>query len=210
MKMSELADLILIRLYELGNEQGRWILQDINAIAAQFGETNADKVNAAAEYLHKRRNFIEAIFLENFECKGHINDLGEHYVDTGGETGIIGKYKSNPSVYYIGSYTDKSINISGSNLREVNIAAHSENVKQTVKIHPEAESLLRQMIDATRKDPSLSDNEKNDILHDIDSIKNQLLKNNKDHTMIKSILMRLSQIASIGSFAINAYRLFYG
>lgn len=206
MTMTELAELILTRLYELANEQGREKLHDINEIAKSFRETDVMKVHRAVQFLESK-NFIKAFCDQHALCRGFINYIGENYVDSGGETGIISKYKSNPSVFYIGNYVDKSISISDSALKEVNISTHSSNMIQSINSNSEIESLLREITTKLKNDPSLPDAEKNDLLLDVDSIKNELHKRSIDKPTVKSKLDVLAKVSSIGSLVINLAKL---
>lgn len=209
--MTELAELILIKLYEISTAGETYRPQDINKIAASFGVFDDARIYKAANFL-KNNNLIEllAISEDLTQILGYINEDGEHYLDIGGKTGIIARYKANPVTYNISKYVDQRVSISDSTLKEVNFSAHSSNVIQTINANPKIENLLNEIITNLKNDPLLSEDEKNDLLLDVESIKNELRKMNINKPAIKSKLDVLAKVSSIGSLIINFARIILG
>jgi hypothetical protein len=93
MKIAELAELLLVGLYDAAIAQGHAKYQSLDALAAQFGVADRGKVIELARLLEKR-GLIDAV-INNAGASARILGPGLVLVEQGGETGIIEKYRAN-------------------------------------------------------------------------------------------------------------------
>ena len=89
------------------------------------------------------------------------------------------------------------------NISNSNLSLNSNNVNQNISISSEVDGLIHKMIETLKNDSTLSKEVIEDALNDIESLKAQLNKKNKNNVVVESILTVLSNISSIGSFALQ-------
>ena len=94
------------------------------------------------------------------------------------------------------------MNVHG-NVSHSSISSHSRGVSQAVTINNDIQGIISTIINALKADASLSAQDREDLLHDIEILKIQLSKNKKDKTFIESILGNLSNVSSIASFVLQ-------
>ena len=194
MKSAELAELFLTKLYELAESSDYSQHFNLRKIASEFGETDRTKVRNIAEYL-KDKGLIKAFFSKD-GAEATISGDGAMLVEKGGDTGIIKKYKENPeSVINI----DQSTTIHG-NVIQSNVSTHSPGVSQQLLGNEALDEVLDKMMRTVQADPVLSKEQITDILHDINTLKLQLNKSNRNKSFITAILSTLGNISSIASF----------
>jgi len=194
MTNTELAELFITLVYDEAESKGHHTQVFLDEIAKKFGVTDQSKVINVAKYLDSR-GLIKGIFRIN-ETYAMITGDGAIFVERGGDTGIIPKYRANPTSFIVN--IDSSTTIYG-NVSNSNIATHSPNVNQTISFTPEIEGIFSQIFEVLRKDPTLSQELLADAIQDIETLKLQIAKTNKNKTTIESILSTLSNISSIAS-----------
>lgn len=201
MTVSELSELLLFFLYEQANQEGHTQIIALNPYAQQVGINDVGRIYNATEILKDRGLIKNVCYHVDGMVRASISGEGCLFIENGGQTGIIQKYRSNPHVYTVN--IDQSTVIQG-NVSNSNITAHSLRVTQKV-LSNDIQNILSQIIDALNRDLSLSNSDREDLLQDVESLRGQLSKNKKDRTLIERILNNLSSIASIGSFVTNLY-----
>jgi|GEM_PF-6077529 len=92
---------------------------------------------------------------------------------------------------------DQSTHIHGNNTGAV--VAHSKLEDSPIIINSSVTEQLTKIEQALKEDTSLSNEERQDALFDVETLKNQLQRNKPDTTLFDRILTRLGDIASIGS-----------
>ena len=194
MTVSELADLVLLKMHEYAETHGHGKIMYIEKLASQLGETDLKKVRNVAIAL-KKRGLIDAYIRYN-QSLGFISGEGSMLVERGGDTGVIAKYQQNPSSVVLN--INNSTNIQG-NVSHSNVAAHSSNVTQSVEISPTVEEVLQAIVHQLEQDSSISQDRLADALQDIETIRLQLSKTRKNESLIHSVLGNLADISSIGS-----------
>ncbi len=198
MSNTELAELFLTVVFDEAEKNGHGTRISLDEIASKFGVNDKMRVYNIAKYLHDR-NLIEADFTVG-ETWAMITGGGAIFVEQGGSTGIIGKYRANPNSYIT---IDNSTKIYG-NVSNSNIATHSPHATQTASTkNPDIEKLILLITETIKKDSTLSTERIVDAIQDIESLKLQLSKKNKSLALINSILTNLSDISSIASFILQ-------
>ena len=91
MKSTELAELFLTRLYDLAEAKGHHNFFSLDEIAAEFGENDGAKVMGIAKHLESQ-GLVKAA-LSTGGSSAHITGTGSVFVEQGGRTGIIQKYR---------------------------------------------------------------------------------------------------------------------
>jgi hypothetical protein len=180
MTNKQLAELLLVRLYEKAEKEGYSKLISLQELSKTFGEVDDQKVANAARYLQSL-GLIDALFTESDEALSTITGKGSIFVEEGGKTGVINQYFHNPNFIM----EQKNVNISG--VKDSNINVGGSNVHQSISKNSikEIESLILKMIDALESDKDLSDSEKQDFKIDIETLQKQLQKTDKDPSLIK-------------------------
>lgn len=100
MNTSELAELFLTSLYDLAESEGHTKLFHLNDFATKIGVHDIGKITKAANILESRG----LIHLVSYQVGGgvsaSISGEGCLFVERGGETGIIQKYRQKPRYLY--------------------------------------------------------------------------------------------------------------
>lgn len=201
MTVSELAELFLMYLYDAAENEGHLKMFSLNDFAKQLGVSDIGKIINAAKILERRGLIKNVSYQIGGNVDASVSGEGCLLVERGGQTGIITKYRNNPDAYTVN--INQSTVIHG-NVSSSNIAAHSSNVTQKV-LSNDIQHIITQIINTLNKDASLSPADREDLLHDVETLKGQLSKNKKDRTLIERVLSNLSGVASIGSFVTNLY-----
>lgn len=193
MKSTELADLLLVRLYELAKQEGRHSLHTLSAIASDFGVTDKSQVFSVGSML-ERRGLIYATFTHETEVHASIKAEGELLVEQGGETGILRRYAEDPKSLLV---LDQSTRFYGP-IAHSNIATHSRSVTQFNST--EVQRLLNLVRTTIAEDSSLSPEAKNRAWADVDLIRTEVGRQAPREGIVREALATLGDIASITSF----------
>jgi hypothetical protein len=192
---SELAELLLVKLYELANENDfskMWIL---DSIAAEFGaDADIELLRGIATSLNDR-GLIRRI-VNGRQIIACITSEGAMFVERGGATGIVAQYQSNPERFTV--HVDQSTRIYG-NVHHSNIASHSTSSRQTIKASPEAADLLSSVRAAIERDDSLSAERKAEAWADVELVRTELERSSPREEILWSALGTLGDISSIAS-----------
>jgi len=207
MNTSELAELFLTSLYDLAESEGHSKLFYLNDFATKIGVNDIGKITKAAKILEARALIHPVAYDIAGGVRASISGEGCLFVERGGETGIIQKYRQNPETFIVN--IDQSMNVHG-NVSHSSISSHSRGVSQAVTINNDIQGIISTIINALKADAFLSAQDREDLLHDIEILKIQLSKNKKDKTFIESILGNLSNVSSIASFVLQLGRLIQG
>ena len=197
----------LTSLYDLAESEGHTKLFHLNDFATKIGVHDIGKITKAANILESRG----LIHLVSYQVGGgvsaSISGEGCLFVERGGETGIIQKYRQNPDTFIV--KIDQSTNIHG-NVSHSSIVTHSQGVTQAVTINNDIQSIVSTIVDTLQADASLNAQDREDLLHDVETLKIQLAKNKKDKSFIEGILSNLSNLSSIASLVLQLRALIQG
>lgn len=200
MTTTELAELFLVFLYKKAEEEGYDKIHSFNDFARELGIDDLGKIRNAATVLKDRGLIQNVIYAVGGNIAAAISGEGSLFVERGGDTGVIKRFKENPENYIIN--INQSTVFHG-NVAQSTVTTHSRDVSQSIIINKDIEGIISQIIGALQKDDSINSNERDDLLRDIEVLKIQLSKNKKDKGHIDSLLSKLSEIASISSLIIQ-------
>lgn len=203
MNNTELAELLLAKLYELGEADGYTGTHSLTDIAAEFGVTEPGKVVNAAKILHDRGLILASFILSGPDAFARINSEGTLFVERGGQTGIIRRYQSDPAEFDIS--IDQSTHFHGS-VSQSNIATHSAHVTQSTNLPEDLSNLLSQTISALHADKSLREAERNELISDVELLRTELARSHPRDSIVKAVISTLGSVASIGNFVIQLAR----
>lgn len=196
MKFSEFVDLLLAALYEFEQKPGgAEEYFDLNRIAQQLTEpVPAQWVFDAAKVLEARR-LTRCVFTFG-AIYGQLTGEGRLYVEEEKGTGIIKKYHETPGNFVV---------ITGDG-NQVVVGGRQGTISQVVDIATERKAvfdLLDKIVELLNEDHSLKPQEKQDLLTDAETVRNQLKKREPNRTALAALLEPLSQVASISGFVAN-------
>ncbi len=195
MKNTELAELLLTTLYDNAETEGHGKIVVLDNVAKQFGVTDRMKIFNLAKYLESR-GMIHPIYAGSGTL-ARITGEGAIFVERGGDTGIIPKYRKEPNSFVVN--IDSSTRIYG-DVSNSTVAVNSPGSTQSVLTKNEIGQLLTEIVKVLNSDTSLSKTKLADALQDIETLKLQLARSSRSKSVIEAILINLANIASIGSF----------
>ena len=201
MTITELSELLLVRLYDLANEENSGALHDLNKLGEEFGETDRFKIDRAAEVLDAR-GFILASF-NMVTTNARITGAGSLFVEQGGETNVIPRYREDTSRFTI---VDQSTHFHGP-VSDSNVAVGSRDVIQSIDKSQTA-TLLNEIHENLVNDQSLDDTAKADLLRDVETLRAELARGEPRQGVLKAILDTLKDVASIAGVVAKLVVLF--
>lgn len=195
MTNTELAELLLVRLYELAEAEGHAKLHGLNEIAAEFGVSDKAKVFNLAKAL-EQRGLIQGAFVMGPAVHAAITGEGSLFVERGGDTGIIKDYRDHPQSFSVA--IDQSTHfhaaVSGNN-----IAIHSSNTTQRLEPPPEIRSLLDNIEATIQSNSDISERRREEALNDMMILHSELAREKPRKPVVDTILSTLGDLSSITS-----------
>ena len=102
MTTEELAELFLVALYDLAEAAPHpYFLFSVNEFAPTMGVTDLRELSKAMVHLESRGLTFSASMDAIGGISAGITPDGTAYVENGGETGIIGRYRENPAAFRV-------------------------------------------------------------------------------------------------------------
>lgn len=89
MTNTQLAEILLLRLYEHAETAGHGSLVELNAVAAELGETDVMKIYTLSKLL-RDRGLTEGRFSLGGRVRASITGAGALFVESGGATYLSG------------------------------------------------------------------------------------------------------------------------
>jgi len=200
LKFSQFIDVLMARLLEREREAPSGALVDLNEVARELNVSVPDPWIFDAGKVLESRGWAQVIFMMGGGCHARLTGEGRLYVEEERGTGIIREYHEAPAQF---------ISVSGT-ANQVIVGSTTGGVAHAVTIEQErapAFRLLSQLKDALRRDPSMSDSEREDLLSDIQMIEQQLRKREPNRAALAALLEPLSRVASIAGFVADLVRL---
>jgi hypothetical protein len=204
--INELEELLMVYLYERAEAEAHsYYFFPLNEFAISIGANDMREILETAQRLESR-----GLIMLSQGSPGQINALinleGISFVEDGGKTGIIKKYRDNPEVFIKVKEEDTNIynTIPRINVAqfipEVTLQTSTEYVSrdtQQISTGIDAKGLILQIINVILNDDSIDAAMKEDLLRDIETVNIQLNKNIKNKMLIETLLNELSTIPSI-------------
>ena len=201
LKFGQFLDLLMARLVERQTEAPAGTLIDLNQVARDLKVEVPDQWVFDAGKVLESRGWAQVIFTFGGGCHARLTGEGRLYVEEERGTGIIHEYHREP---------DRFISVSGTN-NQVIIGSTIGTVSQSVTIEQERAPsfrLLDRIKDVLRRDPTLNDSERQDLLSDVQMVEQQLKRREPNRAVLAALLEPLSRVASIGGFVADLIRLF--
>ena len=195
MTNTELAELLLVRLYELAEAEGHFKFHGLNEIAAEFGISDKSKVFNLGQAL-ERRGLIQASFVSGPAVHAAITGEGSLFVERGGDTGIIRDYREHPQNFSVS--IDQSTHFHGA-VAGSNVAVHSSYATQRLEPPPEIRSLLADLEATIRSSADIGERRREEALSDITILHSELAREKPRKPVVDTILSTLGDLSSITS-----------
>jgi hypothetical protein len=199
MTTTQLAELLLLRLYDSANASGRDTELDLTAAAAEVGETDQMKVFNIGKMLESR-GLIRASFHVGGAIRAWITGDGELLVEQGGTTGIIADVRRNPQRFMVA--IDQSTDFHGA-VSNSNVAAHSQIGTQSLSSPREQTEIIDRIAATIQKDLSLADEQRRELLDDVRTLHDELQRQRPRGGLIRELLGTLADVSSIAGLVIQ-------
>lgn len=202
----QLAELLLVRLYDLAETEGHFKLHGLNEIAAELGISDKSKVFNLGKAL-EGRGLIQGAFVSGPAVHAAITGEGSLFVERGGDTGIIGEYREHPQSFSIS--IDQSTHFHAA-VAGSNVTVHSSNTSQRLESSPEIRSLLAAIEAAIRANTDIGERRREAALSDVAVLNSELAREQPRKPVVDSILATLRDISSIASLIMQLQALLPG
>ena len=203
MTTQEVAELFLAHLYELAEEAPHPnFLFSVNDFAPKLGITDKGELQKAIEYLENKGFLILASFDMYGGISAGITAEGNIFVESGGETGMIEKYRKSPKTP-IRTPSEPSPLIDRERIGVANEAERDSFFAQRA-----VEAILEDIEDAIQKDDTVASEARKDLLSDLATLKIQMERNVTNMQIINAVLSNLSTIPSIAPLITGLNRIF--
>jgi hypothetical protein len=203
---TELAELLLVRLYELAEAEGYSKHHGLNEIAAEFAISDKSKVFNLGKAL-ERRGLIQAVFVSGPAVRAAITGEGSLFVERGGDTGVIRYYREHPQNFNVAidQSTHFHATVAGSN-----VAVHSSNTTQRLEPPLDICSLLAAMEATIRSSADISERRREEALSDVAVLHSELAREKPRKPVVEAILATFGDLSSITSLLIQLQPLLAG
>jgi hypothetical protein len=193
MKTEELAELFLAHLYELSEEAPHPnFLFSMNDFAPKSGITDREELQKAINYLGDRG----LIILASFDMFGGISTgitiEGSIFVEKGGETGVIKRYKKTPQ-----TFVTPPPELPPPAVGLEKIGKTDDGGKSLFFARHAVEAILEDIKDILEMDDTVTVEAKKDLLSDFATLDIQMERSVKNQQILNVILGNLSNIPSI-------------
>lgn len=198
MTNTELAELFLLKLYDLAEAGGYSRSHSLDEIAREFGVTDHMKVLNIGESLASR-----GLITPGFSHDGSsafINGDGALFVEQGGTTGVIEAFRRDPGRFLIS--VDQSTHFHGP-VSGSNIAVHSTVGSQEATLPAGVEKVLGAIADRLATDASLDERQRGELVRDVEAIRSELHRAGPRKGLLRELLATLSDVSSIGQFVVQ-------
>jgi len=127
-----------------------------------------------------------------------INPDGHSFVEAGGETGIIGKYRENPEMYIPNREEIQEAFMAASSIPTAPFVPEPHPQPAPASVHRiDIKYYILQIIDTILNDTTIDDTTREDLLRDAETLYMQLNKHVRNKTVIDALIAELSSIPSI-------------
>lgn len=161
-----------------------------------FGEKDLRKLDNILKFLDVR-GLVKDCQIAG-DAMGYITTEGAMWVEEGGDTGIISRYKASPEGFVI----DQSTKIYG-NVHGGQVASHSHTTTQHIGSSAEALALASQIVDRLTSDAASAE----EVVADAKLLEQELKRREPRRRLLQSLLSTLADISSISSLVSQLSRL---
>ncbi len=205
MTTEELAELFLVSLNDVAEAAPHpYFLFSMNQFAPQLGVSDMAELRRALGLLEER-GFIYCASTDAWGgISAGITPEGSVFVEQGGKTGIIERFRKDPSSVVIKTEPPQPLpynpepTVSRPASEEPSAPAPGEGM---------LEAILAEMVSAVEGESALEPSARGDLLSDIETLKIQLAKRKKDTAIITAVLSNLSQVPAVAPLVRLLFRL---
>lgn len=197
MKTEELAELLLTALYDLAESRPHpYFLFSMNEFAPRLGGIDLAEIREAL-YLLESKGLV---YIASMDSWGNISAMitpdGCTFVERGGETGIVERYRKDPSSF-ISEVSPSAPEL----LQDVPPPQPLESSRPAQPAQPPSadviEAVLEEMTEALRHEAALEPRRREDLLSDVQALKLQVGKQSANRTVVMGLLESLSEVPTI-------------
>ncbi|MBP1746124.1 MAG: hypothetical protein H6Q54_739 [Deltaproteobacteria bacterium] len=194
MDSTTLAELLLVSLYDLAEEQPHsYFFFQLDEIGTRLGATDMGQMIKAAQIL-ETRGFAMLSVGPWSALSAMISGDGISFVENGGETGIIKAYRSNPrEVIDIVSREVQAPSESVQNFSQEAMPEKTQDLSLNEVIHTNLSRIGLVLVN----DPSIETSIRENAIKDLESLKIQLSRSSRNWRLIGMLLDALAEIPSL-------------
>ncbi|NMC93231.1 MAG: hypothetical protein GYA68_01815 [Syntrophorhabdus sp.] len=194
MDLMALAELLLVSLYDLSEEQPHsYFFFQLDQIGTRVGATDMEQLTKAAHILEDR-GFAMLSASPLSILSAMISSDGISFVESGGETGIIKTYRNNPrEVIDIVCKEVQAPPESVSNSIQEDIPA----TVQALSLNETMQTILSRIGSVLADDSSIITTVREDAMKDLESLKIQLSRSSQNWRLVEMLLDALAEIPSL-------------
>lgn len=194
MDSNTLAELLLLSLYDLAEEQPHsYFFFQLDEIGARMGATDMKQMIKAVQILESR-GFVTLSMGPWSAFSAMISGDGIYFVENGGETGILKAYRNNPQevkemvTNEVQAEAEPSPGLpADATLEEVSEPSVSETIHEIL-------SRIRSIVE---NDSTIALPVREDALRDIESLEIQLSRSSRNWRLVETLLDSLAEIPSL-------------
>ena len=194
MDSTTLAELLLVSLYDLAEEQSHsYFFFQLDEIGTRLGATDMGQMIKAAQIL-ETRGFAMLSVGPWSALSAMISGDGISFVENGGETGIIKAYRSNPrEVIDLVSREVQAPSESVQNFSQEAMPEKTQDLSLNEMIHTNISRIGLVLAN----DPSIETSVREDATKDFETLKIQLSRSSRNWRLIEMLLDTLAEIPSL-------------
>ena len=209
MTTEELAELFLASLYDMAESAPHpYFLFSMNEFVPKMGISDMAELRKALSLLEEKG----LVYLASTDVWGGVSAgitmEGSVFVEKGGETGIIERFRKDPSS--IGIVPQAGPSPAPAQTVPEPSAPPEPPVQPSVSDPSEGmlDAVLSEMATAVQNEVAMEPSTRSDLLTDIETLRIQLLKRSKNQAVIMAVLDNLSEFPSLAPLARLILRFF--
>ena len=202
MTTEELAELFLVSLYDMAEAAPHpYFLFSMNEFVPRMGIHDMAELRKALSLLEEKG----LIYLASTDAWGGISAgitmEGSVFAEKGGETGIIERFRKDPSS--IGIAPEAAPAASPAHAGPEPSAPPGSPLQSPVTDPSEGvlDAILSEMETSVQNETTIEASSRSDVLADIETLRIQLLRHTKNQAVIKGLLYNLSEFPSLAPLA---------
>jgi hypothetical protein len=198
MTTEELAELFMVSLYDVAEAAPHpYFLFTMNEFAPRIGISDMSELRKAISFLEEKG----LIYLASTDAWGGISAgitmEGSVFVEHGGDTGIIERFRTDPSSVGIKPQPPQP------SPAPPEVSPDPLPPKRPAEAPTEGmlDAVLAEMVTAVENEATLEFSIRKDLLSDVEALRIQLAKKTRNYSIIMAILDNLANVAALAPLA---------
>ena len=190
---SQFIDLLLARLYDAQRQNPGGMI-DLNEIAADLKESAPEDWVVDAARVMQARGLADCI-ISYGACRARLTGEGMLFVEEERGTGAIRQYRQEPGQFF------QHVSVTGTG-NQVVLGTGQKEISHSSSVEHEREPVFRVLGEievAIKHEGSLGPAEREDLLADLASLRQQLRKREPNQSAIAALLAPMSHIATVAT-----------